>query len=42
MTGLQTTSEGWVSTYRLSHFAGQVIIDPNFRVSILGFSPNCP
>jgi hypothetical protein len=23
-TGLRTTSEGWVSTYRLSHLAGQV------------------
>ena len=26
MTGLRTTSEGWGSTYRLSHFAGQVIL----------------
>jgi hypothetical protein len=24
MTGLWTTSEGWVSTYPLSHFPGQV------------------
>ena len=24
-TGFRTTSQGWVSTYRLSHLAGQVI-----------------
>jgi Ca-activated chloride channel homolog len=26
MTGLRTTSEGWVSTYRLSQFGGQVTV----------------
>ena len=25
MTGLGTTSTGWVSTFRLSHFRGRVI-----------------
>jgi len=39
MTGLGTTSTGWVSTFRLSHFRGRVRTASSVLTANMGLRP---